>query len=189
MEHAVAETVKRFGRRDILVSNAGISLNGSGKSTPLADYMRLVMVNQVGCFLGMKAALPALRVQGGAIVNISSVSGMHASPGALGYGATKWAVRGMTKSAAREFAPYGIRVNSVHPSVIDTEMVTGEMRNSPWFQRVSTPAARAGVKPEKWQYGLIPGADASRLRLGSIDGGARLALRAGLVEDRPSSKC
>jgi 3alpha(or 20beta)-hydroxysteroid dehydrogenase len=175
-EVAVAETVKRFGRLDILVNNAGISLNGGVESTPLTDYLRLVMINQVGVFLGMKAALPALRVQGGAIVNISSVSGMHASPGAMAYGATKWAVRGMTKSAAREFAPYKIRVNSVHPSVIDTEMVTDQMRNSPWFQRVldTTPLGRIGEAHEVANMVLFLASDASSYCTGAefvIDGG------------------
>jgi 3alpha(or 20beta)-hydroxysteroid dehydrogenase len=174
-EQAVAETLKQFGRLDILVNNAGITLSGTVESTTLDDFLRVVMVNQVGVFLGMKAALSALKTQGGSIVNISSVSGMHASPGAHAYGASKWAVRGMTKSAAREFAPYGIRVNSVHASVVDTEMVT-DLMNTPWLEQVlkTTPLGRVGQADEVAQLVLFLASEASSYCTGAefvIDGG------------------
>ena len=86
--------------------------------------MKVIDVNQVGVFLGMRAVAPAMINAGkGAIVNISSVAGMQGSPGAIAYGASKWAVRGMTKSAATELGPFGIRVNSIHPGLIETDML------------------------------------------------------------------
>lgn len=122
-ENVIAETEKAFGPVNVLVNNAGISMN-----TPIADmteekYRKIVDINQVSVFLGMKAVLPSMqKAKGGSIVNISSMNGLVA--GAIGYTDTKFAVRGMTKSAAMEFAAYGIRVNSVHPGIIETPMVT-----------------------------------------------------------------
>ncbi len=86
--------------------------------------MAVIDVNQVGVFLGMKAVAPAMiERRSGSIVNISSVAGMRAPRGRYAYGATKWAVRGMTKGAAIELGPHGIRVNSIHPGMIDTAMM------------------------------------------------------------------
>jgi 3alpha(or 20beta)-hydroxysteroid dehydrogenase len=120
----VQEILKAHGRIDILVNNAGIFKTGGVVNTTLADYMRVIGVNQVGVFLGMRAVVPAMMERNsGAIVNISSVAGMQGSPGAVAYGASKWAVRGMTKSAATELGRYGIRVNSIHPGMIETAML------------------------------------------------------------------
>jgi 3alpha(or 20beta)-hydroxysteroid dehydrogenase len=175
-QRAIDETVQRFGRLDILINNAGIFTGGSVESTSLDDYMRLVRINQVGVFLGMKAALPALKANGGgAIVNISSLAGMHGSPKAIGYGATKWAVRGMTKSAAREFAPYGIRVNSVHPSVVDTPMVAGMLQGDQVAQMLGdTPMGRVGTVDDVAKVVLFLVTDASGYCTGGeflVDGG------------------
>jgi 3alpha(or 20beta)-hydroxysteroid dehydrogenase len=121
---AVAAAVDGFGRLDILVNNAGIIRTGSIESMPEDDYMEVVRVNQLGCFLGMQCAIPALRASGNAsIVNVSSLAGMTGVAGVVAYGATKWAIRGMTKTAALELGHDGIRVNSVHPGSIDTPMV------------------------------------------------------------------
>jgi hypothetical protein len=87
-------------------------------------WQRHIQINQYGCFLGMKAAVPAMeRSGGGSIVNISSVAGLKGSPGSFAYAATKWALRGMTKSAAIDLSGRKIRVNSVHPGPIDTDMI------------------------------------------------------------------
>ena len=87
------------------------------------QYRKIVDINQVSVFLGMKAILPSMqKTESGSIVNISSMNGLVA--GAIGYTDTKFAVRGMTKAAAIEFAQYGIRVNSIHPGIIETPMVT-----------------------------------------------------------------
>ena len=122
----VAGVVEQHGRLDILINNAGIFPIGGVLDTTLAAYEHVIKVNQTGVFLGMQVAAKAMIAagpQGCSIVNISSIAGLQGAPGFIGYGASKWAVRGMTKSAARELAPHGIRVNSVHPGIIETPML------------------------------------------------------------------
>jgi len=124
-EKVVAETEKVFGQVDILVNNAGITMAKSILKMTEEEYRRIVDINQVSVFLGMKTVVPAMqKAGGGSIVNISSMNGIVG--GAIGYTDTKFAVRGMTKAAALECANYGIRVNSVHPGVIATPMVVQE---------------------------------------------------------------
>ena len=107
-----------------MVNNAGIYVPRTLMETDAELFERHMRVNQLGCFLGIKAVVPAMeRSGGGSIVNISSTAGLRGSARAFAYGATKWALRGMTKSAAMELAPRGIRVNSVHPGPIDTAML------------------------------------------------------------------
>lgn len=116
--------VAAHGALDVLVNNAGIFPAGGLLKTTKEDYERVVAINQTGVFLGMQAAarvmMPRKR---GSIINISSIAGMHGSPGFIGYSSTKWAVRGLTRSAAKELAPHGVRVNSVHPGIIATKML------------------------------------------------------------------
>jgi 3alpha(or 20beta)-hydroxysteroid dehydrogenase len=118
----VGEAVDTLGGLNVLVNNAGVLHFAALEETTLADYERLVRVNQIGCFLGMRAAARVMG-QGGSIVNVSSVEGMAGMPLVVAYTATKFAIRGMTKVAALELGPKGIRVNSVHPGMIDTQMV------------------------------------------------------------------
>lgn len=121
---AVQAAESTFGRLDVLVNNAGVLGFGALRDTSLDDYRRVIEVNQVGVFLGMKWAIPALeRAGGGSIVNTSSIEGIGGMPYTAAYTASKFAVRGMTKSAALELGAAGIRVNSVHPGVVDTNMV------------------------------------------------------------------
>ncbi|HEY3713345.1 MAG TPA: glucose 1-dehydrogenase [Jatrophihabitantaceae bacterium] len=122
---AVTAAVKAFGRLDVLVNNAGVWRPAPLAEVTVEDARLVYEVNQLGQLLGMQAVTTAIRAAGGgAIVNMSSGAGMAGFPGQIVYGATKWAVRGMTKTAAIELGgPGGIRVNSVHPGAVDTEMV------------------------------------------------------------------
>jgi 3alpha(or 20beta)-hydroxysteroid dehydrogenase len=109
---------------DILVNNAGIVRPTPIIDGSLEDYLAVVRVNQVGCYLGMRAMAPAMIARGGgAIVNLSSVQGLVGLAGVSAYVASKFAVTGMTKVAALELAKHNIRVNSLHPGAVDTEMV------------------------------------------------------------------
>ncbi len=120
----IGQTLTAYGRVTGLVNSAGILIPGSMLTTDLESYRRVIDVNQVGVFLGMRAVAPAMaETGGGAIVNISSAAGFRGTARNFAYTASKWAVRGMSRSAALELAPLGIRVNSVHPGPIDTPMV------------------------------------------------------------------
>jgi 3alpha(or 20beta)-hydroxysteroid dehydrogenase len=122
-ERAVALAEEAFGPVTVLVNNAAIIRRGGVADTSLEDYLGVVMVNQVGCFLGMRAVCPSMKkAGGGSIVNVSSTSGLTGYTDVIAYVGSKWAVRGMTKAAALELGPHNIRVNSIHPGAIDTPM-------------------------------------------------------------------
>jgi len=121
---AVATATGTFGRLDILVNNAGVLAFGSISEMPLADFRRIMDINAVGCWLGMKSVIEPMKAAGGgSIVNISSIEGLTGAADSSAYAASKFAIRGMTKSAAQELGRFGIRVNSVHPGGILTRMV------------------------------------------------------------------
>lgn len=123
-KNAVEHALTSFGKLDILVNNAGIFHKKPIEETSVDEIVNVFRVNQLGVLLGMKAVLPAMRAAGGgSIVNISSVAGLRGAPNTAAYTASKHAVRGATKVAALELSPYRIRVNSVHPGLIDTDMV------------------------------------------------------------------
>jgi 3alpha(or 20beta)-hydroxysteroid dehydrogenase len=175
-EAAVAAATSEFGRLDVLINNAGI-----WKIMPIAmmsadDYMEVVKVNQLGVFLGMKAAIPAMSGSGGSMVNISSVAGLTGAIGQVAYGATKWAVRGMTKTAAIELAGIGIRVNSIHPGLIDTQMLQTVRDWGVEAEALLTtvPQARFGTAEEVAKLALFLASDDSSHCTGgefTVDGG------------------
>jgi 3alpha(or 20beta)-hydroxysteroid dehydrogenase len=122
-QRVVDASQERFGRIDVLVNNAGVSQYGALVTMSLTKFERVVDVNQTGVFLGMRAVAPVMAATGsGSIINISSVLGVVGAPMSLGYTGTKFAVRGMTKVAALELAAHGVRVNSIHPGVVETPM-------------------------------------------------------------------
>lgn len=120
----VSSTIDEFGRIDVLVNNAGILHWATMTNTALDDWNRVVAVNQTGVYLGMRAAADVMKRQGsGSIINIASVGGLRGGSPCFAYAATKWAVRGMTRGAAQELGPFGVRVNAILPGVIDTPMM------------------------------------------------------------------
>ncbi len=174
----VARTVELHGGIDILVNNAGIYRIGSLIETTLEEYRSVIEVNQVGVFLGMRAVAPAMIERGGgSIVNISSLAGLRGGGGGIAYGASKCAVRGMTKSAAVVLAPHGIRVNSIHPGVIETPMLGDTSMAVPgnieqFAERA--PLGRVGQPEEVARLALFLASDESSYSTGSefvIDGG------------------
>jgi 3alpha(or 20beta)-hydroxysteroid dehydrogenase len=123
-ETVVDELIATHGRLDVVVNNAGVFRSAQLVNETLADWERMIAINQTGVFLGMRTGAKAMIAagNGGSIVNISSVAGLEGIFGAMSYSASKWAVRGMTKVAAKELGRYGIRVNSIHPGLIETPM-------------------------------------------------------------------
>jgi 3alpha(or 20beta)-hydroxysteroid dehydrogenase len=120
---AVATAEQRFGPATVLVNNAAIIRPAAIEDTSLADYMAVINVNQVGTFLGMRAVIPGMKAaRSGSIINISSIDGVGSKNGLISYTASKFAIRGMTKTAAIELGHHGIRVNSIHPGGVNTVM-------------------------------------------------------------------
>mgnify|MGYP002631348284 CR=1 FL=1 len=129
-EAVVGGVMESHGRIDVLVNNAGIDLVKKLAATTLEEFERVVAINQTGTFLGMRTVANAMIAaeKPCSIVNISSVAGLEGVPNHGAYSGTKFAVTGMTKAAAKEWGRYGIRVNSVHPGIIETPM-TEDLRS------------------------------------------------------------
>ena len=175
---AIAESEQHYGDVTVLLNSAGILKFGTIAEQPLAEYMSVINVNQVGVFLGMRAVLEGMkRAGGGSIINISSVEGLRGSVGLAAYTASKFAVRGMTKVAAGEFGKHGIRVNSIHPGVIDTAMLraqTGDIDLNKVFKR-GVPLRRTGTPEDIANMALFLASDDSTYCSGAefvVDGGA-----------------
>jgi len=169
--------VAGFERLDVLVNNAGIIRVGSLERTSEADFLEVVRVNQLGTFLGMQRCVPLLRASGNAsIVNVSSVAGMTGVANMVAYGASKWAIRGMTKTAALELGHDGIRVNSVHPGGVDTPMIQGHFEGADTDAiNAALPVPRIGQPEDVAQLVAFLASDASAYCTGSefvIDGGS-----------------
>ena len=121
--NAIEATEKQRGPLSVLINNAAYLAVGGVESVPLAQWRAVIETNLTGAFLGIRAAAPSMRkAGGGSIVNISSIAGLHGTPGLAAYGASKWGIRSLTRTAAYELARDRIRVNSVHPGIIDTPL-------------------------------------------------------------------
>ncbi|MGV9666693.1 glucose 1-dehydrogenase [Nocardia niigatensis] len=169
-EQAVGVAVEEFGALTVLVNNAGIVNGNLIVDYELAAWRQIVDINLTGTFLGIQAAAKAMMNAGvGSIINISSVEGLRGSPGLHGYTATKFAVRGLTKSAALELAQHNIRVNSVHPGMVRTPMTEGIPED---FLQI--PLGRAATADEVANLIVYLASDESSYTTGAehvIDGG------------------
>ena len=170
----VALAEERYGPVTVLVNNAGILHFQALHKTELDDFDRVMRVNVRGVFLGMKAVTGSMsRAGGGSIVNISSTAGLQGLPYLGAYVASKWAVRGLTKTEAIDLGHKNIRVNSVHPGGIDTPMVAGTSADAPFYKRLPVP--RMGSADEAARAVLFLASDEASYIAGAelaVDGGA-----------------
>ena len=173
-QRVVDTILAAHGRIDVLVNNAGVIAWETMSESSLESWQRVVDVNQTGPYLGMRAVAPAMKAQrAGSIVNISSIAGLGGSSACFAYGATKWAIRGMTRGAAQELGPFGIRVNAVLPGTIESRMIEGLDRDA---LASTIPLGRIGVREEVARLTLWLASDESSYASGAdflLDGGAK----------------
>jgi 3alpha(or 20beta)-hydroxysteroid dehydrogenase len=171
----VADTLRRYGRIDILVNNAGVYRPAALRDTDLALWDFHYRINQLGVFLGMRSVTDAMATGGGgSIINVSSNAGMKNVGGMFAYATSKWAVRGMSKLAATELAPLKIRVNSIHPGIIDTPMLGANTTERMQFFETLIPLGRLGTPGEVANLVSFLASDASSYITGAeitVDGG------------------
>jgi 3alpha(or 20beta)-hydroxysteroid dehydrogenase len=173
---AVATATGEFGKLNVLVNNAGIVALGQLRNFDLDKWQKVIDVNLTGTFLGMRVAVdPMTEAGGGSIINVSSIEGLRGAPAVHPYVASKWAVRGLAKSAALELAPVGIRVNSIHPGFIRTPM-TAKLPED----MVKVPLGRPGEAREVSTFVLFLASDES-----SYTTGSEFVMDGGLVTDVP----
>jgi len=171
------EIVAEHGRIDVLVNNAGVYASGRHYEISVDDFNRVMDINCSGVFLGMRATSPYMReARSGSIINISSIAGMSGGVNAFAYHTSKWAVRGMTKSAAVENGRRNVRVNSIHPGLIDTDMLNSAVAdgqdNSQVVKRV--PLGRTAQADEVGRLAVFLASDDSSYCTGTefvVDGG------------------
>src|SRR6266536_130216 len=175
---AVRVARERFGRLDALVNNAGVVRHETLEHTSRKDFLDLVEVNQLGVFLGMRAVLGPMRAAGGgSIVSVASIGGLSGMTVMSAYCDTKYAVVGMSRSAAMELGPSGIRVNAICPGHIDTPMNAATPKSGiPWLTR-GLPLRRVGQAEEIARLALFLGSDESSYCTGAefVADGGRLA--------------
>jgi 3alpha(or 20beta)-hydroxysteroid dehydrogenase len=175
---AAVAAAQSLGSLSGLVNNAGVYKPVPLLDTDAAEFERHTRVNQLGTFLGIRAVTLALTQSGGgAIVNMSSTVALRSAPNAIAYTASKWAVRGMTKAAALELVDRNIRVNSVHPGPIDTDMLKVRSHDDNVRRAQQMPMKRLGTKEEIAGLVLFLLSDESRYMTGAevaMDGGGAL---------------
>lgn len=173
----VAETLKDFGQIDILINNAAVLLFRTLLDMEKAEFERVLQVNVLGAFLGIKSVAPSMIARGkGAIVNISSVDGMKSANGLGAYSSSKWAVRGLTRTAALELGHKGIRVNSVHPGGVNTWMSNPDKLSRDIIDKSypNVPLQRIGEPEEIARVSLFLASDEASYVCGAevaVDGG------------------
>jgi len=173
---AVATAVNEFGKLNVLVNNAGIVALGQIGKFDMTKWHKVIDVNLTGTFLGMQASVAAMKAAGGgSIINVSSIEGMRGAVMVHPYVASKWAVRGLSKSAALELGPDQIRVNSIHPGFIRTPMTKHFPDNM-----LTIPLGRPGQSEEVSTFVVFLASDESRYATG-----AEFVMDGGLVNDVP----
>ncbi len=173
---AAAVAVEEFGKLNVLVNNAGIINYGPLKTFDLTKWQQILDVNVTGTLLGIQAVVdPMIAAGGGSIVNISSIEGLRGAAWVHEYVTSKWAVRGLTKSAALELAPNNIRVNSLHPGMVRTPM-TAHMPED----LVAAPLGRIADPVEVSTFVVMLASDESSFATGS-----EFVMDGGLIADVP----
>ncbi len=176
-QEVAAKAEAEFGKIDVLVNNAGILMFKSIAETEKQEFERVLGVNLVGTFLGIKTIGPRMVVRKkGSIVNISSVDGMKGTNGLGAYSSSKWGIRGLTRVAAMEFGHYGVRVNSVHPGGINTIMSNPKFAPREVIDKdyAHIPLQRIGEPEEVARLTLFLASDDSSYLCGAeiaVDGG------------------
>ena len=174
-KHVVETAEEKFGPITVLVNNAGILKSQTLDEVTEEDYRKTIDINQVSVFLGMLYVKDSMRkAKAGSIINISSVAGLSSSESLIAYTASKFAVRGMTKTAALELARDNIRVNSVHPGIIKTSMIGTMTDEAIQYFTTSIPMGRAADPSEVSRLVVFLASDESSYATGAefvIDGG------------------
>ncbi|MGO9488620.1 MAG: SDR family NAD(P)-dependent oxidoreductase [Solirubrobacteraceae bacterium] len=177
-EAVTRSAIEQHGRIDVLFNNAGVFLAASLQDTTPEQFQHVMSVNALGPFLGMRSVAPSMiERQSGSIINVSSVAGLGGTPHLSAYAASKWAVRGLTRVAAKELAADGVRVNSLHPGQIDTDMNARQREKTPELvERLirAIPMRRIGTAQEVADSAVYLASDESVYVTGAeivVDGG------------------
>lgn len=177
IEKTMAEIIKKYKKIDILINNAGISANKKIEETTVEDFEKIMKINVNAVFNMTKAVVPYMKKNnGGVILNTSSMVSIYGQPAGVGYPASKFAVNGITKSLARELAPFNIRVNAVAPGITKTDMVAGLPKEQIEPLIKTIPLGRIGETRDIANAFLFLASDMSSYVTGnilSVDGGAR----------------
>jgi 3alpha(or 20beta)-hydroxysteroid dehydrogenase len=169
----VADTIERYGRIDVLVNNAGIHARADVHEMEEADFRNVLDVNLIGPFLGIKHVVPHMST-GGSIINVASLNGLAAQAGTAAYTASKFGLRGLTRAAALDLGPKGIRVNAILPGVIRTPMVSYVVETREDELAAGLPLRRIGEPDDIADAAVFLASDSSRWITGTdvtVDGG------------------